>query len=51
MQKDSTAHAGYNLWKVLVKDYDIMKDGKSFFDKPVKSYIKTYDNIREITIG
>ena len=28
-----------------------MIDGKIFFDQPIKSYIKTYENIRKITTG
>ena len=28
-----------------------MIDEKNFFDKPVKSYLKTYENIQKITTG
>ena len=28
-----------------------MIDGKNFFDRPVNNMIKTYQNIRKITIG
>ena len=28
-----------------------MIDGKNFFDQPINSNIKTYDNIRKISIG
>ena len=28
-----------------------MTDGNTFFDQPVKSDIRTYDNIRKIVIG
>ena len=28
-----------------------MIDGKNFFDQPINSMIKTYENIRKITIG
>ena len=28
-----------------------MIDGKSFFDQPIKSFIKTYGNIRKIATG
>ena len=28
-----------------------MIDGKNFFDQLIKSYIKTYENIRKITTG
>ena len=28
-----------------------MIDGKKFFDQPIKSFIKTYENIQKITTG
>ena len=28
-----------------------MTDGKSFLDQPINSMIKTYENIRKITVG
>ena len=28
-----------------------MIDGKNFFDRSIKNYLKTYDNIQKITIG
>ena len=28
-----------------------MIDGKKFFDQPINNMIKTYENIRQITIG
>ena len=28
-----------------------MIDGKNFFDQPIKSFIKTYENIQKITTG
>ena len=28
-----------------------MRDGKNFFDKPLRNYLKTYDNIRKIATG
>ena len=28
-----------------------MTDGQNFFDQPVKDYLRTYDNIRNIAIG
>ena len=41
----------YYLPTAKVKDYNIMIDGKNFFDLPIKSYIKTYENIRKIATG
>ena len=34
-----------------IKDYNVMTDGRNFFDQPIKNDLKTYDNIREISIG
>ena len=36
---------------VEIKDYNVMIDGKNFFDQPINNMIKTYENIRKITIG
>ena len=45
---DRTGHTGYVLTKVEIKDYSIMIDSKNFFDQPVKSDMKTNDNIEKI---
>ena len=44
-------HARYYLPNAKDKDSNVMIDGKNFFDQPIKSYIKTYDNVRKITTG
>ena len=31
--------------KVEIKDYNVMIDGQIFFDQPVKTDLRTYDNI------
>ena len=41
----------YYIPNVEIKDYNVMIDGKNFFDQPINSMIKTYENIRKITIG
>ena len=46
-----TRHSGYYLPTAKVKDYNVMIDGKNFFDQPVKSFIKAYENIQKITNG
>ena len=45
------AHSRYYLLNAKVKDYNVMIDGKNFFDQPIKSCIKTYENIPKITTG
>ena len=33
-----------------IKDYNVMIDGQNIFDQPVKNNLRTYNNIRKITI-
>ena len=48
---DRIVHTGYYLTKVEIKDYTGMIGGKNFFDSPVKSDMRTYDNILKIATG
>ena len=41
----------YYIPNVEIKYYNVMIDGKYFFDQPINNMIKTYENIRKITIG
>ena len=43
--------SNYYLPKVEIKDYNVMIDGKNFFDQPINSMTKTYENIRKIATG
>ena len=45
------SHSTYYLPKVEIKDYNVMIDGKNFFDQPINSMNKTYENIRKIAMG
>ena len=36
---------------VAIKNYNVMIDGKNFFDQPVRNDKVTYENIRKIAIG
>ena len=50
-ENDRTSHSTYYLPKVEIKDYNVMIDGKNFFDQPINSMTKTYENIRKIATG
>ena len=50
-EDDRTSHSTYYLPKVEIKDYNVMIDGKNFFDQPINSDLKTYENIRKIATG
>ena len=47
-ENDRTSHLTYHLPKVEIKDYNVMIDGRDFFDQPINSMNKTYENIRKI---
>ena len=46
-----TSAKGYYLENVEMRDYNIMINGKIFFDQPVKNNKVTYENIRKIATG
>ena len=50
-ENDRTSHSAYYLQKVKIKDYNVIIDGKNFFDQPINSNIKIYENIRKIATG
>ena len=46
-----TSNKRYYITNVDIKDYNVMIDGKNFFDQPVKNDKVAYENIRKTTIG
>ena len=50
-EDDRTSHSIYYLPKVEIKDYNVMIDGKNFFDQPINSDLKTNENIKRIATG
>ena len=46
-----TSNKRYYIPNVEIKDYNIMIDGKNFFDQPVKNDQVTYENIRKVATG
>ena len=47
----TTSNKRYYIPNVEIKDYNVMIDGKNFFDQPVKNNKVTYENIRKIATG
>ena len=45
------SHKQYYLPSVEIKDYNVMIDGRNFFDQPIKNDLKTYDNITMTATG
>ena len=51
-ENDRTSHSTYYLPNVEIKDSNVMIDGRNFFfDQPINSMNKTYENIRKIATG
>ena len=50
-QKDRKVYTEYILPKLEIKEFNVLNDQKNFFNVPVKSSMKTYDNIRKIATG
>ena len=50
-ENDRTLHSTYYLPKTEIKDYNVMIDDKNFFDQPINSMTKAYENIRKIATG
>ena len=50
-ENDGTSHSTYYLPKVEIKDYNVMIDGRNFFDQSINIMGKTYENIRKVANG
>ena len=50
-EADRVWHTWYYLTTVEIKDYNVAIDGQNLFNQPIRSNIKTYENIRKIVIG
>ena len=47
-EKDRTSFSDYYVPKVEIKDFNVLIDGKSFFDVPVKNKEEAYEKIMSI---
>ena len=50
-KSDREVHTKNCIPKTEIKDYNVIIDGRNFFDQPIKIGLKTYDNIRNIETG
>ena len=46
-----TSYTGSYLPNVEIKNYNVMINGKNFFDQPIKDSKVTYEHIRKVRIG
>ena len=49
VQRDS--HRKYFLPRVNITEYNVLIDGRNFYDQPINDQIKKYDEIRKIATG
>ena len=49
-EDDRTSDSTHHLPKIEIHN-NVMIDGKNFFDQPINSELKTYENIRNIATG
>ena len=45
------SHRKYFLPRVDITNYNVLIDGRNFYDQPVNEQIKKYDEIRKIATG
>ena len=45
------SHRKYFLLRVNITNYNVLIDGRNFYDQPIYDKIKKYDEIRKISIG
>ena len=50
-ETDREVHTKYFRPTEEIKDYNVIIDGRNFFDQPTKNDFKRYDNIRKIATG
>ena len=49
VQRDS--HRKHFLPRVYITNYNVLIDGRNFYDQPIKDQLKKYDGIRKIATG
>ena len=48
---ERNSHKKYFLPRVNITNYNVLIDGRNFYDKPISDQIKKYDEIRKIATG
>ena len=41
------SHTKYSLPRVIITNYNVLIDGRNFYDQPISDLIKQYDKIRK----
>ena len=48
---ERNSHTKYFLARVNIPNYNVLIDGRNFYDQPINDRIKQYDKIRKIATG
>ena len=48
---ERNSHTKYFLPRVNITNYNVLIDGRNFYDQPINDIIKQYNKIRKITVG
>ena len=48
---ERNSHTKYFLPRVNITNYNVLIDGRNFYDQPINDIIKQYDEIRKIATG
>ena len=48
---ERNSHRKYFLPRVSITNYNVLIDGRNFYDQPINDQIKKYDEIRKIATG
>ena len=48
---ERNSHQKYFLLRVNIAKYNVLIDGRNFYDQPVSDEIRKYDELRKIMIG
>ena len=44
-------HRKYFVPRIDIKDYNVVIDGRNFYDNPISSQIEKYNELRKVTLG
>ena len=47
---ERNSHTKYFLPRVNITNYNVLIDGKIFYDQPINDFVKQYDEIRKTTL-
>ena len=50
-QVERNSHLKYFLPRIKITKYNVLIDGRNFYDQPISDEIRKYDELRKVTTG